>query len=158
MTLNTDSKAFPRQQRGASAVEFAFVFPILFLLVYGVIVYSYVYVVQQSITFSAQQLAEVAVAVNPIPESDLEARIEQRVQAVAARTLRWMPDNQRARVFGAGSDKKLTSVEVIAADQSVVKVRLEFQVPGLFPTLELPLVGNIPPLPQLLVAEAVARI
>lgn len=145
-------------QRGASAVEFAFVFPILFLLVYGVIVYSYVYVIQQSITYGAQQSAEAAVAVNPIPEQTLNTRIEQRVRAVAVQSLSWMPAQQRARVIGSNGDKVQVAFETVDTDQSVVRVTLEFEVPGLFPALELPLVGNIPPLPDRLRAQAIARI
>lgn len=145
-------------QRGASAVEFAFVFPILFLLVYGVIVYSYIYVLQQSITYSAQLSAEAAVAVNPAPEADLNSRIAQRVRAVAVQSLNWLPTDQRARVTGANGEKVQVVFETIDGDQSVVKVTLEFDVPGLFPALVLPLVGNIPPLPSRLRAQAVARI
>lgn len=145
-------------QRGASAVEFAFVFPVLFLLVYGVIVYSYVYVIQQSITYGAQQSAEAAVAVNPLPGPTLNTRIEQRVRAVAVQSLSWMPANQRARVIGSGGEKVKVAFETVDTDQSVVRVTLEFDVPGLFPALELPLVGNIPPLPNQLRAQAIARI
>jgi len=147
-----------RRQRGASAVEFAFVFPILFLLVYGVIVYSYVYVLQQSITYSAQQSAEAAVAVNPVPQADLNSRIAQRVRAVAAASLNWLPAGQRVRVIGASGEKVQVAFETIDSDQSVVRVTLEFDVPGLFPALDLPLVGSIPPLPDKLRAQAVARI
>ena len=160
MTLNPDTS--PRQskaaQRGASAVEFAFVFPVLFLLVYGVIVYSYIYVLQQAITYSAQQAAEAAVAVNPLPEPSLNTRIEQRVRIVAVQSLNWLPVNQRARVTGANGEKVQVAFETLDTDQSVVKVTLEFTVPGLFPAFELPLVGNIPPLPNQLRAQAIARI
>ncbi|MES2885084.1 MAG: TadE family protein [Pseudomonadota bacterium] len=145
-------------QRGASAVEFAFVFPILFLLVYGVIVYSYVYVIQQSITYTAQQSAEAAVAVNPSPEGTLNARIEQRVRAVAVQSLNWLPTDQRTRVTGAAGEKVQIAFETIDSDQSVVRVTLLFDVPGLFPALTFPLVGNIPPLPNQLRAQAIARI
>ena len=160
--MNTISKqemlqSRPRQ-RGASAVEFAFVFPILFLLVYGVIVYSYVYVIQQSITYSAQQSAEAAVAVNPSPGGTLNARIEQRVRAVAVQSLNWLPSDQRTRVIGAAGEKVQIAFETIDSDQSVVRVTLLFDVPGLFPALTLPLVGNIPPLPNQLRAQAIARI
>ena len=146
------------RQRGASAVEFAFVFPILFLLVYGVIVYSYVYVIQQSITYSAQQSAEAAVAVNPLPEATLNTRIEQRVRAVAVQSLNWLPADQRQRVIGATGEKVQVAFVTIASEQNVVQVTLEFTVPGLFPVMTLPLVGNIPPLPNQLRAQAIARI
>lgn len=152
---NTAPKA---AQRGASAVEFAFVFPILFLLVYGVIVYSYVYVLQQSLTYSAQQSAEAAVAVNPLPADDLNARIAQRVRAVAVQSFAWLPADQRQRVLGASGEKVQVAFETIDSDESVVRVTLEFEVPGLFPVLELPLVGAVPPLPNRLRAQAIARI
>ena len=150
----------PWAQRGASAVEFAFVFPILFLLVYGVIVYSYVYVIQQSITYSAQQSAEAAVAVAPVQNDNAayEARIRTRVHAVALQSLNWLPANQLARLRGEDGNVGTVAFETIDTDQSVVRVTLDFQVPGLFPTLTLPLVGNIPPLPQRLRAQAIARI
>jgi len=145
-------------QRGSSAVEFAFVFPILFLLVYGVIVYSYVYVVQQSITFNAQQFAEAAVAVNPLPEADLAERIEARVNAVATQSLGWLPTQQRTRLTGANGGNQYTQIVSVATDESVVKVTVEFSVTGLFPALDFPVVGKIPPLPSKLRAQAVARI
>lgn len=147
------------RQHGASAVEFAFVFPILFLLVYGVIVYSYIYVLQQSITYSAQQAAESAVAVTPVADQDAaKLNIQRRVRAVALQSLRWLPEDQRARVTGATGEKVQVEFETIDTDQSVVKVTLEFEVPGLFPALSFPLVGNIPPLPNKLRAQAIARI
>lgn len=149
-------------QRGASAVEFAFVFPILFLLVYGVIVYSYVYVIQQSITYGAQQSAEAAVAVNPLPGATLNPRIEQRVRAVAVQSLSWLPPNQRARVTGANGELVQVEFQTVDTDQSVVKVTLDFKLDDggdtLFPVLTLPLVGQVPPLPNRLRAQAIARI
>ena len=159
LKLQSSSKPLgQRSQHGASAVEFAFVFPILFLLVYGVIVYSYVYVLQQSITYTAQQSAEAAVAVNPFPSTDLNTRIEQRVRAVAVQSLNWLPANQRMRVIGASGEKVQVAFETIDTNQNVVKVTLEFDVPGLFPALELPLVGSVPPMPSRLRAQALARI
>jgi len=162
MTISSTARLAPGRgrstQRGASAVEFAFVFPILFLLVYGVIVYSYVYVLQQSITYSAQQSAEAAVAVSPSPGDTLNTRIEQRVRAVAVQSLGWLPPNQRTRVIGASGEKVQVAFETVDSTQNVVRVTLEFDLPGLFPALEFPLVGNIPPLPNRLRAQAIARI
>jgi Flp pilus assembly protein TadG len=160
MTMNQKQSGAggPSRQRGASAVEFAFVFPILFLLVYGVIVYSYVYVIQQSITYSAQQAAEAAVAVNPVPATTHNARITQRVRAVAVQSLNWMPPGQRTRVIGATGEQVQVSFDTVDSNESVVRMTLTFTMPGLFPTLRLPLVGNIPPLPNRLRAEAIARV
>jgi len=146
-----------KRQRGATVVEFAFVFPILFLLVYGTIVYSYVYVLQQSITFTAQQAAESAVAVNPLPAADFDQRATQRVKAVAQLQLAWLPGAQQARVLGDQGQKVQVSFPTVDG-ASVVQVRLVFDLAGLFPTLTLPMVGAIPPLPATLSSQAIARI
>lgn len=54
-----------REQGGAAAVEFAFVLPILLFLVYATVVYSYLFVVRESIEFAAHKGIEAAVAVDP---------------------------------------------------------------------------------------------
>jgi len=144
------------KQRGASAVEFAFVFPILFLLVYGVIVYSYVYVLQQSITFAAQHSAESVASVDPTPQASFDSRVRERVRQVAVEQLRWLPVSQRDRALGASGEK--IGIEFIEVEgSSVVRVRVSFELEGLFPSIALPLIGNIPPLPAQLQAQASAR-
>lgn len=49
-----------QKQRGASAIEFAFVFPIFFLIFYGIITYGLIFVAQQSITLAAAEGARAA--------------------------------------------------------------------------------------------------
>jgi Flp pilus assembly protein TadG len=145
-----------RRQLGAAAVEFAFVFPILFLLIYGVIVYSYIFVLQESINYAAQQAAEAAVSVDPTVAS-YDALATTRARTMAGRVLQWLPPSQQARVLGETGDK----VEVTfsnAGDSDVVQVRLRFSLPGLFPVLNLPIVGEVPRLPPQLIAQAVARV
>jgi Flp pilus assembly protein TadG len=144
-------------QCGATAIEFAFVFPVLFLLVYGVIVYSYVYVLQQSITFAAQHSVDAAVAVSPVPDGDYQARLETRVRAVAVQSLNWLPASQQASVTGVNGNLVQISYESLDGGQAL-RVGLAFNTQGLFPTLVLPLVGAVPPLPAQLRAQAVTRI
>jgi len=144
-------------QAGATVVEFAFVFPILFLLVYGTIVYSYVYVLQQAITFTAQQAAESAVAVNPMPAASFDQRASQRVKAVVQQQLSWLSPSQRLRVLGDSGQKIQISFPSVDG-ASVVQVKLVFDLDGLFPAIRLPMVGAIPPLPSTLSSQALARI
>lgn len=146
----------PRGQRGAAAVEFAFVFPVLFLLIYGVIVYSYVFVLQESINFAAQQAAEAAVAVEP-GVAGYDALATARARSMASRVLNWLPQSQQTRVLGETGDKVEVSFSN-AGDSDVVQVRLRFSLPGLFPVLNLPIVGEVPRLPLQLIAQAVARV
>jgi Flp pilus assembly protein TadG len=154
-----------RQHSGAAAVEFAFVFPILFLLIYGVIVYSYVFVLQESITYAAQESAEAAVKVAPDID-DADAVRDANVRATAQNVLRWLPQDQRARVLGSSGEKVQVAFCTAGSgncppDSDAVTVTLTFDVAqptSLFPVLNLYLVGRVPPLPQYLVAQAVARI
>jgi len=146
-----------RRQFGASAVEFALVFPVLFALVYAVIAYSYVYVLQQAITYTAQHLAESAVAVNPTPASSYTARIQTRVQQLAAQQLQWL--QQRSLVVGENGEKVVPQFQVIdGSDVVVIRLELPLKNPDLFPAITFPGGFSIPPMPDSLVAQATARI
>lgn len=59
-----------KMQSGLAAIEFAFVFPVFFMLLYGIITYSLIFVVQQSLTLAAEEGARAAlryVAVSTVP-------------------------------------------------------------------------------------------
>ncbi len=153
-----------RPQRGAAAVEFALVFPMLFLLVYGVIVYAYVFVLQESIVYAAQEAAEAAVAVDPEVGGFAEQQAVVRSTAVAV--LGWLPQSQRSRVLGDGGEKVAVRLcpegsQGCPIDSDALVVTLTFDVltpTPLFPVLNLYIVGSVPPLPTALTATAVVRI
>jgi Flp pilus assembly protein TadG len=155
----------PHGLRGAAAVEFAFVFPILFLLIYGVIVYSYVFVLQESLTFAAQEAAEAAVKVAPDVD-DADALRDANARATAQNVLRWLPESQRRRVLGSSGEKVGVAIcqagtGTCPSDSDAITVTLTFDVTTpteLFPVLNLYIVGRVPPLPAALVAQATARI
>ncbi len=82
-----------------AAIEFALVFPLLLAVVYGGLVYSYVYFLQQSINFAAQQAVQAAVSV--VPTNDAAADLKARTalaNTVEATTLSWLPGTQFALV------------------------------------------------------------
>jgi Flp pilus assembly protein TadG len=58
----------PRDQKGAAAVEFALVVPLLLLLVFGVISYGYMLSFRQALSQGAAEGARAA-AVSPYPDS-----------------------------------------------------------------------------------------
>ncbi len=162
---NRDGHSLRRRFQGAAAVEFAFVFPILFLLMYGTVVYSYVFVVQQSLHYAAQELAEAAVKVDPsLPNADVVR--ESNIRANAQQVLRWMPESQLNRVVGPdGGLIQIVHCDPGGAncppDSSAVTVTLNFnlmQPEPLFPVLNIFLIGNVPPLPARLTASATARV
>jgi hypothetical protein len=166
------------RQGGAAAVEFAFVFPILFLLMYGVIVYAYIFVIQQSLHYAAQEGAEAAVKVDPASPGADALRLQEARRA-AADVLRWLPADQRQRVVGGDAGDRVSASVCprggtvagvpCPSDSDAMIVRLTFPVlqstegcqssaEDLFPVLCLYLVGRVPPMPQNLIASAMARI
>lgn len=146
--------ARPSRQRGATAMEFALIFPLLFALLYGVVVYSYVFVLQESITYAAQQAAANAISVDPAVAGDAYVdTVRTRVRAGARAALDWLPEAQQERVLGSGGES--VQVDLVSDPAgSLVEVRLLFGLAGMFPAVSLPYVGEIPPLPEALTATA----
>src|SRR3546814_7782804 len=77
------------EQGVATGIEFAFVFPLLLFLVYAIFVYSYLFVVRESIEFAAHKGIEAAVAVDP---GAADAGTVRQTQAIAAANcaLKWL--------------------------------------------------------------------
>jgi Flp pilus assembly protein TadG len=151
---------FQARQRGAAALEFALILPLLFLLIYGIVVYSYMFVLQEAITFTAQEAAEAAVKVDPAQaRDDYDNAVRNEVRATATRVLRFLPTAQRQRVLGSdGSSVAVTIESSPTGIGGVVTVDLNFNFAGLFPTISLPGLGQIPPMPSNLFARGVVGV
>lgn len=149
-------------QRGGAAMEFALILPLLILLTYGLIVYAYVFVLQESINFAAQEAAEAAVRVDPTTP-DYNTQVISESRATAAAVLNWLPDSQKQRVLGNENNQVQVTIAPSAADPSndAVTVVLTFALNNptpMFMTLDLPLIGNAPPIPNQLTATGVATL
>jgi Flp pilus assembly protein TadG len=146
-----------RRQSGASAIEFALVFPLLIALIYGGLVYSYVYVLQQAINFAAQQGVQAALAVVPTSNGANDSSNRMRnADLVAKSTLNWLPTAQLSRVTTSAS-----GTCTVPSGTNGFTYQVSFDLAGgggLFPAITaLPFgLGTIPPLPGSLVACAVA--
>ncbi|HZR37156.1 MAG TPA: TadE family protein [Nevskia sp.] len=132
-------------------MEFMLLFPLMFAIAYGGVVYSYVYVLQQSINFAAQQGIQAAVSV--IPSTDASGTAQNRLSSAttaANNTLKWLPASQFALVSIPTSpgNCKVTS--------GTFTFEVDFRPSTLFPTVTLPLAGTFPPVPVTLYACAVA--
>ena len=143
-------------QTGASAVEFALVFPIMLAVAYGGIVYAYIYVLQQSINFAAQQGAQAAVSVVPIitgtnPASATASAQLASATAASNNTLAWLPISQKGRLSSPSNAAGCN------ATSGTFAVQVNFNTAGLFATFNLPdNLGSFPYMPQSLLACAVA--
>jgi Flp pilus assembly protein TadG len=49
-----------RRERGTAAVEFAMIFPLFFVILYGIVTFSLIFVAQQNLTLAAEEGARAA--------------------------------------------------------------------------------------------------
>jgi len=150
------------RQTGAAVIEFAFVFPILLFLIYGLVVYAYIYVLQESITFVAQQAAASAVSVAPNANASVQrTQMTTLVQNTVTQSLSWLGAAQLARVSSTVTFCSQTSGTTCPTDGSdavVVTVTFNLNAPSpLFPVLSLGS-GQVPPMPAQLASRATVRI
>lgn len=143
------------RQSGASALEFALVFPMLMLLSYSAVVYGYVYMLQQSINFAAQQASQAAVAVLPGTSTTTATQASAISNAVFA-SLGWLPAAQKSRISVPTATPNCLNASSFPVTPIIVEV--DFALAGLFPVLiNLPFIGGtLPVLPGTLFACAVA--
>ena len=89
------------RQRGASAIEFALVFPFLLLILLALLVWSTHFVVQGALSYAAQEGAREALRVNPVAFTD-QAEYEHKVLEVVRdevdRALETLPANWASKV------------------------------------------------------------
>lgn len=87
------------RQRGASAVEFALVFPVLFVLFYGMLSYGLIFLVRLGLQHSAEEGARAALVYQEIDatgltlEEQFQVQLASRIsaaQAVALSSVSWM--------------------------------------------------------------------
>lgn len=153
------------RQAGAAMIEFAFVFPILLFMVYGLVVYAYIFVLQESITFVAQQAAAAAVSVSP-NQTAANARTQMTTlaQNTVSQSLAWLGASQLAARVTPNTTVTFCSQTVVTTcptdggDAVVVTVKFNVSTPTpLFPVLSFG-AGQIPPMPTQLFSTATVRI
>ena len=156
------------KQRGATAIEFALVFPMLFVLFYSVIVYSYIFVLQESISYAAQEAAAAAHQVNPegMEQSAFDLKVKENVCPRLLEALAWLSADQQTSM-GISSETCVTSAVptgsegqggtfVQISNEDVVTVTARLKVDGIFPSISFPVIGAVPPLPKFLLGSGTA--
>lgn len=147
-----------RRQRGAVLIEFAFVFPVFFLLVYALLAYGITFMLQQGMVLAAEEGVRAAIAIDPdqfSKQSDYEDKVIKTAKEVAKDRLQWLPRYYR-EVF----DKNLTAT----LDPTTRVLTLQVVYPKatgshpIIPLIEFPGLGKIPPMPERLQAEASFRL
>jgi Flp pilus assembly protein TadG len=146
-------------QAGIAAIEFAFIFPMLFFMLYSIVVYSLLFVVYQSINFAAQEAARAAVALQPGSSSGTYQTTAQDVcqpptGGTTTNGLSWITSSFGkikcvASLGGSGTNATLTVTVTFTPASTGLFHAFDFRSFGL---------GTIPPLPTTLVATAVGQV
>tara|TARA_Y100001001_G_C7994409_1_gene304131 strand:+ start:455 stop:955 length:501 start_codon:yes stop_codon:yes gene_type:complete len=146
--LNTLAKIAPQQQKGVVAIEFALIFPAFFAIIYGIICYGTAFLMMQSFTYAAEDALRAALAAECAASTCTEAELKPVVTAQVQQSLDWLSASVVSEAISA-DDFFSCNVEMLC------KVRL-----GAAPLLNginLPLIGEIPDLPERLVGIASLR-
>lgn len=165
----------PRQHRsplqtqlGAVAIEFAFLFIIFFVVLYGIISYAFVMLLQQSLTQAAAEGVRFAARVDPInftTTAAYQTAANTLAKKAAMATLSWLPQPFQDRVSGAwvapvwsASSQTINNgagAQTLTFNTVTVKVTYpDYAGAPFMPLLSFPGLGTIPQIPQNLVAQA----
>lgn len=145
-------EACRRRESGATAIEFALLFPMLFAVAYGGITYGVLFFLQQRVNFAAQEGVRAAIAVAP-SASNYKAQIATVVSQAITLTY----------TGGGGSVPAGLQTPTInySNNDTVVSVTVTYNLattPPLFPTVTLPVIGAVPAVPPTLSATATGRL
>jgi len=157
---STSSATDPRGEAGAAALEFALVFPVFFLILYGMLHYGIVFVVSYGMTSAANDAARAAIQVSP-EEEDYASLVVTRARAAAVARLDWLNSAQKAIVLGTGGERVVVSLQSDATLGAVVEIGIsypDYATQPILPVVTLPGLGAIPPVPEQLSARAVLQL
>ncbi len=146
-----------RQQRGAAAIEFALLFLLFFVIFYAIVSYSLAMLLMQGLTQAAEEGVRSAIAVDRLAfatEAAYDSHVENLVRTRVQSELTWLPEKAKQKVLSA-ENIVVEPTTVGTQKLMVVTVRYPgYATDGLIPTLKLPLIGDVPRLPNDLVGKA----
>ncbi|MFB4394082.1 MULTISPECIES: TadE/TadG family type IV pilus assembly protein [unclassified Pseudomonas] len=136
-----------RRQKGAAAIEFVAVFIVFFAVFYGLVSHALPMLMLQSFNQASSEAVRRCVALDPSSAS-YASDVQNLAREVVRQQLSWMPG---ALDFQPISDTQVTlngKLLTVAIDYPSSKLT------NVLPVLVLPVVGNVPRLPERLRAEA----
>lgn len=148
---------WPREQKGAAAIEFALLFLLFFVLFYAIVAYSLAMLLMQGLTQAAEEGVRSAIAVDRLAfvnDAAYDSHVETLVRTRVQEELDWMPDKVKQVVLAA---ENINFQPEMAGTQKLMTVTVTYPgyaSNGLIPTLTLPLIGDVPRLPTDLVGRA----
>ncbi|MNP26435.1 TadE-like protein [compost metagenome] len=135
------------RQKGAAALEFVFVFMIFFAVFYGLVSYTLPMLMLQSFNQASSEAVRRCVALDPSSET-YDDDVQALAHAVIREQLAWMPE---------ALDFQPADAQVSVDDDKLLKVTINYpknKLHKVLPLLVIPLIGEVPRLPESLQAEA----
>lgn len=148
------------KQQGSAGIEAALLFVIFFSLFYAIATYSMPLLMMQAFHHAAATGARAAVAVDPAAFSDpdvgdyIESGVVPRVRSVVGGALDWLPSVAHDAVLGANNQNVQVEFDQATGILSVTVSYPNYTTNPLMPVLTLPVIGDVPKLPQDLVGKA----
>ena len=123
-----------QSRRGATAVEMAFVAPLLFVFVFGLIEFGRIVMVQQTVVNAAREGCRIASLPTTIADSTVDAAVRTFLQSTIA----------------SASDPAVVTVNItplagiVSGDDIIVETQVNFSDVSWIPSGFLPYIGNPP--------------
>jgi Flp pilus assembly protein TadG len=154
--LSRPSEAVFCKQLGGVVIEFALAFPVFFALFYGIVSYSLILTLHQSLTHASTEGARAAIQIDRMAYNNnaaYEAKVAETARNAVAQTLTWLPQAQKALILG--SSPTYGNIQVtFTATRVTVTLNYPYNQAPIIPVLTLPVIGRIPNVPNNFVVSA----
>lgn len=145
MMLKRSAPVSARLQRGAAAMEFAIVFVLVFAVFYAMVSYAFPLLMLQTFNTASSQSVRAAIKADP-SDDDFVSNATALASAEATRQLAVLPNVILRNVNVSTS---------VANSRVTVRIAYpNYRSNPVIPILTLPLIGQVPNVPQDISAEA----
>ncbi|RQS67063.1 pilus assembly protein [Burkholderia sp. Bp8963] len=143
-----------RRQRGATAVEFALVFPMFFLIFYAIVTFGLIFAVQQNLTLAASEGARAAL--NYVPGTSTTSALTARAQNARGMALAYIAPGLKQYVDVPVPTPASCSYDPSNANLHCVTVTVTYRYKDSPLVPNIPLLGMV--LPNTLTSSATVQI
>ncbi|GAB3374339.1 pilus assembly protein [Spongiibacter taiwanensis] len=137
------------RQRGAAAIELALILPVFIGIVYAIAGYGLAFLMVQSLTYASEDALRAALATECAAATCTEAELKPIVAAQVQASLPWLPASLVASA---------TAGENFFSCDGTMLCTVRLSATPLIPGITLPLIGEVPDLPDQLVGRASLRL
>ncbi|WP_071334383.1 TadE/TadG family type IV pilus assembly protein [Burkholderia contaminans] len=147
-----------RRERGATAIEFALMLPVFFLILYAIITYGMIFAAQQNLTLAATEGARAALNYQQVGSATSVQAAQQAALAARAQAACTAATNLTTWLKGATCAQ--TQQGNCSYDSTMLCVQITLTYPysqnPLIPAF--PLLGSLLPVPSTLIGTAMVQI